>query len=576
MRKTRSGSPVNALFDAALSHMRAGRIHEAENDCRRALALDPEHAASLHLLGLIFLQGEQRDEAKRWISRAIKQDPQPIYFLSLGTALFTGQDHDETLKAFERAVELGLNDPNLWQLRGQTLANLGRRPEALESFKRSLEIRPDHVPTLNMLGSSLSELRQFEEALRVYQRSHVLDPNNADVCNDVGRLLRVLARDGESLLWFDRAIALQPDLKEARHGKAVALVYVHKFAEALEAYESLKADKLDAARAELGIAHLQLLLGQFEAGWAGREARWRVSSSGGNYSKFPYPMWLGNEDLAGKTILLVSDEGFGDAIQFIRYVPMVANLGARIVLVVQDELLPLLAHLPGIAQCLPLSETGHLPPFDFHCPLMTLPFSLKTRLESVPSAQTYLPRPPRNAVRRWKEYLGLHDKLRVGLVWSGNPKHPDDHNRSIPLRTLSRLLTVNATFISLQKDPRPADSEVSRELPALMACGDRLTDFVETAALIKCLDLVIAVDTSVAHLAAALGKPTWLLLPYTPDYRWLLDRDDSPWYPTMRLFRQTSSRDWLEVLDKVRSELRLRTLFFEGSQASAAFEDPFY
>ncbi|MCK1494932.1 glycosyltransferase family protein [Bradyrhizobium sp. 180] len=574
MRKIKIGSPADAMFNAALSDMRAGRNREAEKYCRKALALDPEHAASLHLLGLMFLQGEQHDQAQHWISRAIEQDPQPIYFLSLGTALFPGKDHDKALNAFERAAELGVNDPNLWQLRGQTIANLGRPLEALKSFRKSLAMRPDHVPTMNMLGASLSELKQFEEALRVYRRAHELDPGNADICNEVGKLLRLLNRDGESLLWFDRALELQPDLMEARRGKAAALIYVHKFADAFEVYKSMKA-RSDGALAELGIAHLQLLLGDFEAGWLGREARWRVSSLGGSYSNFPYPMWLGNEDLKGKTILLVSDEGFGDAIQFIRYVPLVADLGARVVLVVQDPLLPLFIDIPGVAQCLPFSETGRLPPFDFHCALMTLPLALKTSLESIPSALTYLPRPPRTAVRKWKERLGSHDKMRVGLVWSGNPKHPEDHNRSIPLRAFSDLFDVNATFISLQKDPRPGDAEVMRKLTGLLDSSEELTNFVETAALIRCLDLVIAVDTSVAHLAGALGKPTWLLLPYTPDYRWLLDRDDSPWYPTMRLFRQTSARDWPEVLLKVYSELKLRTDLFEAFQASAAFEDPF-
>jgi tetratricopeptide (TPR) repeat protein len=578
MRKTKSGAPVNALFEAGLGHMRAGRNQEAENCCRRALALDPKHAASLHLLGLLFLQVEQYDQAQDWLSRAVQQDPKPLYFLSLGTALFPGKDYNETLKAFEKAIELGLDDANLWQLRGQTLAkaNLNRRPDALESFRKSLAMRPNHLPTLNMLGASLYELGQFEEALRVYRQTHALDPNNADICNELGRVLRSLARDEEGLHWFDRALALQRDLKEALYGRAVALVYLHKFPEAFSAYKCLKAAHPDDSRADLGAAHLHLLLGNFELGWAGREARWNVPSFGGNYSKFPYPMWLGSEKLEGKTILIVSDEGLGDAIQFVRYLPIVASLGARIVLVVQDALHPLLSNFPGITQCVPLSATSHLPAFDFHCPLMSLPLALKTRLDSIPSAISYLPSPSRARVRAWKERLGSHDTLRVGLVWSGNPKHADDHNRSVPLRAFSRLLAVNATFVSLQKDPRPDDRKAMQDLPELVDFSSDLTDFVETAALIKCLDLIVTVDTSVAHLAAALGRPTWLLLPYTADYRWLLDRDDSPWYPTMRLFRQTSSRDWRDVLDRVRTELDSRACLFGGARLSVVFDkDPF-
>lgn len=574
MRKTKGGTPANAFFDAALNHMRAGRPREAEDCCRRALALDPRHAPALHLSGLMFLQSGQHDQAREWIARAIEQDPLPIYILSLGTALFEGKDHDETLKAFDRAVELGIQDPNLWQLRGQTLVNLGRRPDAVESFGKSLAMRPDHVPTLNLLGAAHYELRQFEEELRAYRRSHELESGNADVCYEIGRVFRLLAGDGDALLWFDRALALKQDLKEALYGRALALVYLHRFPEAFAAFEGLKAMHPDDSRADLGMAHLHLLLGDFESGWRGREARWNVPSMEGNYSKFPYPMWLGHEDLSGKTLLIVSDEGLGDAIQFVRYVRMVVELGARVVLVAQDALCPLLSNYPGIEQCVPLSETSRLPNFDFHCPIMSLPLALKTRSDSIPSAISYIARPPRACVRAWKERLGSHDQLRVGLVWSGNSKHQDDHNRSIPLSAFSGVFDVGATFVSLQKDIRPADGVAMRGLPGLIDVSGDLTDFVETAALIMCLDLVMAVDTSVAHLAAALGRPTWLLLPYTPDARWLLDRDDSPWYPTMRLFRQTSRRDWREVLDRVRSELASRTRLFEGSQLSAAFEEP--
>jgi len=190
-----------------------------------------------------------------------------------------------------------------------------------------------------------------------------------------------------------------------------------------------------------------------------------------------------------------------------------------------------------------------------HCPMCSLPLALGTRLDTIPSALSYLPPPPAARRRAWEDRLGSHDKLRVGLVWSGNPKHTNDHNRSLPVKTLSRILDLDVRFISLQKDPKAGDSAFLRECTGIVDLTEHLTDFVETAALVSCLDLVITVDTSVAHLAAALGCATWVLLPYTPDYRWLLDRDDSPWYPTMRLFRQNERRDYGIVLDRVRSEL---------------------
>jgi hypothetical protein len=268
-------------------------------------------------------------------------------------------------------------------------------------------------------------------------------------------------------------------------------------------------------------------------------------------------MWLGQEDVAGKTVVICADEGLGDTIHFVRYAPMLAERGARVILVVQDVLRRLLSGLSGVELCAPISAVRALPPFDLHCPVSSLPLAFKTRLDTIPSAHAYLPIPAEPCVRSWDDRLGASDRLRVGLVWSGSPTHPNDANRSIPLALMSRLLDIDATFVSLQKDPRP-DEKALLQPTGIIDLTAGLTDFADTAALVRCLDLVITVDTSVAHLAAALGCPTWVLLPWTPDYRWLLDREYSPWYPTMRLFRQNQTGNYAEVLDRVRRELLAR------------------
>jgi hypothetical protein len=272
------------------------------------------------------------------------------------------------------------------------------------------------------------------------------------------------------------------------------------------------------------------------------------------YPKFSQPMWHGEESIEGKTILVHVDEGFGDTIQFARYVPMRTARGAHVILVVDGPAYALLSDLAGVSQSFAF-PANTLPPFDFHCPTSSPPLAFGTRLDTIPSGISYLPAPAESRVQAWESRLGPHHRLRVGLVWSGNPNHRNDHNRSIPLRTLSRILDPDATFISLQKDPRPEDKVVLRELTGIIDLTADLTDFAKTAALLRCLDLVITVDTSVAHLAGALGCPTWILLPHTPDWRWLLDRDDSPWYPTMRLFRQRKPRDYESILDRVKAEL---------------------
>jgi hypothetical protein len=231
---------------------------------------------------------------------------------------------------------------------------------------------------------------------------------------------------------------------------------------------------------------------------------------------------------------------------------MVADRGARIILAVERPLVPLLSGLPGVSRCQAFSEP--LPAFDMHCPIGTLPMVFGTRLDNIPAETAYLPPPPDERVQAWNERLGPHDRLRIGLVWSGNPTHRNDHTRSTSLRMMSRIFDVDATFVSLQKDPRP-DDKAELGNSNIIDWTTEFTDFTDTAALVKCLDLIITVDTSVAHLAAALGAPTWIMLPWTPDYRWLLGRDDSPWYPTVRLFRQNETRDYASVLDRVRAEL---------------------
>jgi tetratricopeptide (TPR) repeat protein len=575
-----------ALYEACVSHMRAGRHLDAQVYCQQALALDGDHADTLHLMGLLAFQSRQYDQAVEWISRAIRRDPRPAYLSSLGTTLLHQGRREEALKVFDKAVQLKPDEADPWRDFGNALVEAGRPAEALLSFQHVLKLnpqhweaanqcsillynlgrieesfsylslcdmlRPNHVPTLQMRAAALNGLKRFEEALELCQQAHALDPTLPETCNNLGIVLRSLGKDEEALFWFDQALDLRSGFRDALHNKAAALTKLHRFQEAFEIYEGLIAVDRNDALAGLGRAHLHLLLGNFEAGWAGREARWRLVRS---YPKFSQPMWRGNGSIKGKTIFIVADEGLGDTIQFVRYVPLVAELGARIVLTVQDTLHPLLSNLPGISDCLPMSTARNFSEFDFHCPTMSLPLAFGTRVDTIPSFRSYLPAPTEDRMRAWQERLGSHGRLRVGLVWSGNPRHLDDHNRSIPFRLFTRLLDLNATFISLQRDSKSEDKAALQSLTGIIDLTGHLSDFAETAALISCLDLVITVDTSVAHLSGALGCPTWTLLSHTPDYRWLLDREDSPWYPTMRLFRQTEKREWKNVLDQVRHEL---------------------
>ena len=577
----------DALYQAGLGHMEAGRHLDAQICCRQALAADSNHADALHLMGLLCFHAEQYDHAVEWISRAIRQSPKAEYLSSLGTTLRRQGRFEEALKTFDKAVQLKPEDAELWINLGTVLAELGRPADALLTFQHVLKLNPHHwdaayrcgflLHGLERHGEALSyldlgeslqpnhaaipqmraivlhKLKRFEEALADNRRAHALNPGNADACNNIGASLQPLGRDEEALPWFDKALALRPDHLIAWANKASSLQEFHRFDEAFAIYHHMKQIDPACAQADWDLSLLHMLTGNFEAGWPGREARWKIHSV--NYPAFSQPMWLGEESIEGKTILICADEGFGDSIQFARYVPMMAARGARdIVLVVNDALLPLLSALPGVSQTLSKSA-GVFPAFDMHCPMSSLPLAFGTRLDTIPSDISYLPAPAESRVRTWEGRLGPHTRLRVGLVWAGNANHKNDFNRSTSLRLMSRILDVDATFISLQKDPRSDDRAALLERTDIIDLTADLTDFNETAALVSCLDLIITVDTSVAHLAAALGRPTWILLPYLPDYRWLLDRDDSPWYPTVRLFRQSKSRDYSEVLDRVRDEL---------------------
>jgi tetratricopeptide (TPR) repeat protein len=577
-----------AGVDAVLGEMRAGRLLEAQSRCLQAFAANSEEPELLHLMALIYFNAAEFDHVVEWASRAIRKDPKPSYLTTLGDALLRLGRLEEALLVFDKAVQLKPEDADFWRQMGNALLKARRSGEALLCFQhavklnpadadaayktgvllkeegrleealvyldRSADAQPDHAPTFALRGFVRASMGRHEQAIGDYELALRLDPEHAQACSNLGNALKALGHPEKALVWYDRSLALKPDIANATN-RALILTEFGRFLEAGVAYQY--AMGIDPQNPSLvsNLALFQLLLGDFEAGWRGREARWNVPGFAENYPRLDTPMWSGEEPVAGKTIAIFQNEGVGDAIQFARYVPMLAAQGARIILAVNPELCPLLSNLSGVSHCLPKTRRGVVPPFDLHIAIDNLPLAFGTRLNSIPLGKDYLPPPEAHLVQAWDDRLGPHEKLRIGLVWSGNPGHKNDRNRSMPLRLLSGLLDVDALFVSLQKNPRPEDAEALREREEIVDHTALLTDFAETAALVSCLDLVITVDTSVAHLAGALGRPTWILLPYAPDWRWLLDRDDSPWYPSVRLFRQTETREYGSVIGRVRAEL---------------------
>jgi TPR repeat/Glycosyltransferase family 9 (heptosyltransferase) len=328
---------------------------------------------------------------------------------------------------------------------------------------------------------------------------------------------------------------------------------LNRHAEALASYGRAIALDKDFAEAHLNAAHALLSLGDLPRGFAAYEWRWKNESLTISRRKFREPLWLGAPPVAGKTILLHAEQGLGDTIQFARYAKLLARAGGNVVLEVAPALKQLISGMDGVSRV--LAQGDALPRFDLHCPLASLPLAFKTELASIPAEIPYLAAPAER-LDKWRARMEALARPRIALAWSGNAAHANDRNRSIPLARLEPLWSrTNVTFVSVQRDVREADAGALAGAARLVHLGDELSDFADTAAVLALADLVISVDSAVAHLAGAMGRPAWILLPFSPDWRWLLGREDSPWYPTARLFRQPAIGDWQGVIERLRQEL---------------------
>ena len=468
-------------------------------------------------MGVLAHQQGRHAEAEALIGAALKQRPdEAVALANRAAALNALRRFDEALADCDRAIAARPDHVDAFINRALALKELGRAHEALASCDKALRLKPDSADAYNNRGLALFALQRPADALRSYEQALALDPQSAEALNNRGLTLYELGRLDEARASFDRAVAIRPSFAQAQWNRAQAL----------------------------------LLAGDFAQGWPAHE--WRLKAHPELQRGFVQPLWLGEGPLVGKTILLHAEQGLGDTLQFCRYAPLVAARGARVVLEVQKPLIELLRDLPGVASVVARGEP--LPDFDLHCPLLSLPLAFGTTLDTIPAQTPYFHVPPER-MSAWEARLGSN-RPRFGLVWSGNAGHKRDRARSIPLYALMPLFDVAATFVSLQKEARAADAAVLQQSNKIIDVSAELHTFADTAALIAQLDLVIAVDTSVAHLAGALGKPLWLLLPTAPDWRWLTGRDDSPWYPSARLFRQGETRAWGPVVTRVRAALQ--------------------
>lgn len=426
---------------------------------------------------------------------------------------------------------------------GNVLRKLERWEAALAAYSRAAKLEPTHAGFHFNRATALDALNRWEEAAQSYAQAIARNPDYAEAYANRAHALNHTERYRDALADAERAIALDPANPLAYTIRGNAQMGLRQFAQARADYDHAITMRPDDAKAWWNKALLALTLGEYEQGWDHFEWRWEATVHKREAHRFSDQPWNG-EPLAGKTILVHPEQGLGDFIQFFRYIPLLAARGAHILLETPPVLLPLLAPNAAGLNVTFLTPGEPFPPFDYYCPIMSLARGFHTTLSTIPSPEGYLTaaEPERRA---WREKLGAKTQPRIGLVWSGAAGHLNDHNRSIALSNFAPLLCLPYEFHSLQKEVRERDQKPAR---ALQQHSDALTSFADTAALIEAMDLVISVDTSVAHLAGALGKKTLLLLPYAADYRWLLDRADSPWYATITLFRQTEPRRWDEPI----------------------------
>lgn len=433
-------------------------------------------------------------------------------------------------------------------LLGVIALQAGKHAPAVDLLRAAIASSPGVAVYHGNLGVALKALGRSDEAIAEHERAIALDPANAEFHSNLGTALRDAGAAESAIACFERAIALRPARFEAHYNLGNALRDQGRLEQAVACYDRALALRPEHADAHVNRGMTQLLRGDFAAGWDGYEHRNDRSGSASTDGGQP-PQWRA-EPLAGKTILLRAEQGFGDTLQFVRYAPMVAAGGASVVLEVQPELFSLLQGMAGADRV--MARGMPRPEVDLQCPLPSLPRAFGTTLDSVPSTVPYVA-PSGEMIERWRIRIASGDGARIGLAWAGSPTHVNDRNRSLPFAALRALAGVpGVRLFSLQKGPAAGEAHGA---PDLVLLGDELRDFADTAAVIAHLDLVISVDTSVAHLAGAMGKPVWVLLPFVPDWRWLWQRSDSPWYPTARLFRQPQAGDWGSVTTRVLEEL---------------------
>jgi tetratricopeptide (TPR) repeat protein len=542
--------PGGVLENAFILHQR-GRLREAEAAYQQLLRQSPKNAGVLHLLGLLTVQKGQTARGVDLIRHAIDIDPKRfVAHRDLGNVLLQSGKFAEALASYDLALALKPDVAAIFDNRGTALRMLGRLEEALASHDRAIVLDPEQAITHANRGSALAGLSRFSEALESFERAIALDPSLALAHSNRGGALHRLERFAEALESHNRATGLAPKLAQAHVSRGQTLAELGRYAEALEAFDRALALDAGSAEAQFEKATTLLIMGRFREGWPAYEARRRRVAADAFHPR-GRPQWTGREDIAGKTLFIEGEQGLGDMIQFCRYAPLCADLGARVILTARESQVRLLQTLDPRIDVRPAATSPA--DFDYHIPLMSLPMAFDAGQGGFAARTPYL-QAEAERVELWRRRLG-GEGFKIGICWQGGPGNPA---RSFPLSALEAIASGSGVrLISLQKQAE--SRQFSASPMAVETLGQDYDGgphgFLDAAAVMEAVDLVISCDTAVAHLAGALGRPVWVALAFAPDWRYLTGREDCVWYPSMRLFRQDRPGDWESVFTRMAAAL---------------------
>ena len=583
---SRQPKNADALYLLGTAYLQIGRLNEGIEKLCNALKVNPSNADALYNRASAYFQSSQYDYALVDADRLISIDSKNISALSLkvhilhkllrlrdaltcvdGVLKLVPSDwnmlftkgvllgdmglHHESKGVLLELIESNSHHPDIYNELGILSMKIGDQIKAIEYFDGCIKLMPESYAAHRNKGNAYFALEWFDSALISYKEAIKINPNYAAAYSSISNVLLRMGNYEDAIQFANSSIGLEPNSSMAHNDLGVLYLKICSIDSAISSFN--KSIELDVLNPEPYFNKSQALLlsGNFEQGWRLFEYRWETLANKAfkpNLKALPLTYL---DDIKNKTILLQAEQGFGDTIQFSRYVAMVVDLGAHVILQVPKVLRALFLWLEE-SICI-ISDDDELPKFDYFCPLMTLPLIFNTNLDEIPDVNFgYVVDECKRT--HWVEKIGIKTKTRVGIAWSGNPSHTNDHNRSIDLSDFMGFMPNDFEFISLQKNIKDRDLDVV-QLNQIKHFGTDLKDFTDTATLCDLVDVVISVDTSVAHLSASMQKPTWVLLPFSPDWRWLLNRDDSPWYPSVKLYRQTSLGDWKTVLNRISTDL---------------------